>query len=227
MTRRTFCVAIALTVLTLPLPTIAAPIRATLYKNPQCSCCEAYAAYLRKNGFEVDERPTNDLAEISHKAGVPEKFQGCHTMFVDGYVVDGARARERDSETAVRTARYRRHNASGHAHGVAWHDWPQRRTVYRLSDPKGGRGTNRLCHGIIALGLSEASEGKMPLSRPADLAKPARKIGFFRHKDGHNRSRLVRQAFISWAARRRRGLPAQRPVAQASKTGRGLATAPA
>jgi hypothetical protein len=70
-------------------PTIAETIKATMYKNPQCSCCEGYAAYLRKNGFEVDVKPTNDLAEISRKAGVPENFQGCHTMFVNGYVVDG------------------------------------------------------------------------------------------------------------------------------------------
>jgi len=73
----------------LPLPAIAAPVHATLYKNPQCTCCEGYAAYLRQNGFEVDVRPTNDLTEISSKAGVPEKFQGCHTMLVNGYVVDG------------------------------------------------------------------------------------------------------------------------------------------
>ena len=70
-------------------PTFAETIKATLYKNPQCSCCENYAAYLRKNGFEVDVKPTNNLAEISRKAGVPETFQGCHTMFVNGYVVDG------------------------------------------------------------------------------------------------------------------------------------------
>ena len=70
-------------------PTFAETIKATLYKNPQCSCCENYAAYLRKNGFEVDVKPTNNLAEISLKAGVPETFQGCHTMFVNGYVVDG------------------------------------------------------------------------------------------------------------------------------------------
>ena len=63
--------------------------KATIYKNPQCSCCEGYADYLRKNGFEVEVKPTNDLADISSKAGVPENFQGCHTMFVDGYVVDG------------------------------------------------------------------------------------------------------------------------------------------
>lgn len=72
-----------------PLPALAGNIQATLYKSPQCSCCEGYVAYLRKSGFEVDVKPTNDLAQISRKAGVPEQMQGCHTMFVDGYVVDG------------------------------------------------------------------------------------------------------------------------------------------
>ncbi|MFC0809039.1 DUF411 domain-containing protein [Ensifer sp. P24N7] len=70
-------------------PALAEPLQATLYKNPQCTCCEGYAAYLRDNGFAVDVKPTNDLAEISRKAGVAEAFQGCHTMFIDGYVVDG------------------------------------------------------------------------------------------------------------------------------------------
>ena len=37
-----------------PLPALAATINAVMYKNPQCSCCEAYAAYLEKNGFKVD-----------------------------------------------------------------------------------------------------------------------------------------------------------------------------
>jgi hypothetical protein len=87
MNRRTFCLGAALA--TVALPAFAEPIRATLYKNPQCSCCEDYAAYLRRHGFEIAVRVTNDLADISSKAGVPEKFQGCHTMFVGGYVVDG------------------------------------------------------------------------------------------------------------------------------------------
>jgi hypothetical protein len=65
------------------------PIKATLYKNPSCSCCESYAQYLDQNGFQVDVKPTNDLADISRKAGVPEELEGCHTMFVGGYVVDG------------------------------------------------------------------------------------------------------------------------------------------
>ena len=70
-------------------PTLAAPIHAVLYKNPQCSCCEAYAAYMRENGFDIEIKPTHDLARISQKAGVPEQLEGCHTMFIDGYVVDG------------------------------------------------------------------------------------------------------------------------------------------
>lgn len=64
-------------------------LKATLWKNPQCGCCEGYANYLRQNGFEVDVKVTNDLAMISSKAGIPDNLQGCHTMFVEGYVVDG------------------------------------------------------------------------------------------------------------------------------------------
>jgi len=63
--------------------------QATLYKNPHCTCCEKYVDYLRANGFEVDVKTTNDLDNITLKAGVPEKLAGCHTMFVDGYVVVG------------------------------------------------------------------------------------------------------------------------------------------
>lgn len=77
------------TLIAMPLPVLAAPIQAVLYKNPQCSCCEAYAAYLQQNGFEVDVKPTNDLTQISSKAGVPADLEGCHTMLVDGYVIDG------------------------------------------------------------------------------------------------------------------------------------------
>ena len=77
------------TLLALPIPALAGPIQATLYKNGQCSCCEEYVAYLRQNGFEVDVKTTNDLEGITLKAGVPEQLEGCHTMFVEGYVVVG------------------------------------------------------------------------------------------------------------------------------------------
>jgi hypothetical protein len=89
MKRRSFCLGAIFTVVAPSLQAIAAPTHGTLYKDPQCSCCEGYADYLRKNGFTVDVKPTNDLAEISRKAGVPAELQGCHTMLLDDYVVDG------------------------------------------------------------------------------------------------------------------------------------------
>jgi hypothetical protein len=89
MKRRNFCLGAVLILTAAPLRAVAKPIRATLYKDPQCGCCEGYAAYLRQNGFAVEVHSTTDLAEISRKAGVPSELQGCHTMFVDGYVVDG------------------------------------------------------------------------------------------------------------------------------------------
>ncbi len=82
-------VAAFLTALSVPWSALAAAIPATLYKNPQCMCCESYAAYLRDNGFDVVVKASNDLAQISSEAGVPAELEGCHTMFVEGYVVDG------------------------------------------------------------------------------------------------------------------------------------------
>jgi hypothetical protein len=62
---------------------------ATIYKTPNCGCCEQYANYLRRNGFEIMVKPSHDLTMIRREHGVPEKFAGCHTMLIDGYVVDG------------------------------------------------------------------------------------------------------------------------------------------
>lgn len=93
MKRRDFCIGAALSLGAALGPVRQAiaeqRIRATLFKSPQCDCCDGYAAYLRRNGFEVEVKTTHDLANISRKAGVPEAMQGCHTTFVEGYVVDG------------------------------------------------------------------------------------------------------------------------------------------
>lgn len=63
--------------------------QATLYKIPQCGCCEGYADYLRDNGFEVTVKPTHDLPLLHRQHGVPEPLVGCHTTLVEGYVVEG------------------------------------------------------------------------------------------------------------------------------------------
>lgn len=67
----------------------SSPKDVVLYKNPACDCCERYADDLRADGFVVKVIPTNDLTMISQEHGVPSQLQGCHTMLIDGYVVEG------------------------------------------------------------------------------------------------------------------------------------------
>lgn len=82
----------ALALLVLPIASLnaAEPAKtATLYKDPQCGCCEDYASYLRRNGFAVRIVPTHNLSLIKKEHDVPEQFEGCHTTLIDGYVVEG------------------------------------------------------------------------------------------------------------------------------------------
>ena len=73
-----------------PVPALAAERPAgVLYKNPQCSCCEAHAEYLRQHGYRVEVKPSFDLVAIKRQNGVPEALDGCHTMLIGGYVVEG------------------------------------------------------------------------------------------------------------------------------------------
>ena len=86
--RSTALLAALLTTLLSP-PAFAAQTIVTLYKNLQCTCCEAYAKFLEEQGFKVEVKPVRDLHAIDQKAGVPEALEGCHTSFIDGYVVIG------------------------------------------------------------------------------------------------------------------------------------------
>lgn len=62
---------------------------AVLYKNPQCQCCDAYAKVLQRSGIAVTVKETPALAALKREHGVPEPLQGCHTLIIDGYVVEG------------------------------------------------------------------------------------------------------------------------------------------
>jgi hypothetical protein len=88
---RLLSVLLLIPTLALSMPAVAGENsrQATLYKNPQCGCCEGYADYLRENGFEVTVKPTHDLPLLHRQHGVPEPLVGCHTTLVDGYVVEG------------------------------------------------------------------------------------------------------------------------------------------
>jgi hypothetical protein len=61
----------------------------TLYKQPYCSCCDGHADHLRANGYDVTVVQTDNLSLIKKKHGVPQEFEGCHTIEIGGYVVEG------------------------------------------------------------------------------------------------------------------------------------------
>lgn len=61
----------------------------TVYKSPTCGCCSLWEEHLRKAGFEVTSKPTDDLAAIRKRFNVPEGMQSCHTAVIDGYVIEG------------------------------------------------------------------------------------------------------------------------------------------
>ena len=62
---------------------------ATLFKNPQCGCCSAYADHLRQSGYKVKEVPTEQMSLIKKSYGISDDMASCHTTLIDGYVIEG------------------------------------------------------------------------------------------------------------------------------------------
>ena len=64
-------------------------IQATMYKMPNCTCCEGHAEHLRANGFNVEIKEVADLTPIRQAENVPSHLAGCHTIVIDDYAVEG------------------------------------------------------------------------------------------------------------------------------------------
>jgi hypothetical protein len=78
-----------LALITLGAPALAESLHGTLYKDQGCTCCEGHAKYLKRNGIDVDIKPVEDIAAISKGAGIPGDYQGCHTLMLEGYAIEG------------------------------------------------------------------------------------------------------------------------------------------
>lgn len=89
LTRRAFAITMLSASVALLARRADAAYRATLYKDPQCGCCEGYAAYLRQNGVEVTVIGSHDLPLLNEAQGVPPELQGCHVTMIDGYFIGG------------------------------------------------------------------------------------------------------------------------------------------
>ncbi|ATH77142.1 MULTISPECIES: DUF411 domain-containing protein [Halomonadaceae] len=67
----------------------ALPDEATLYKNPQCGCCDEYARHLEMLGVDVTIVDNVELGDIKQKAGVPYGLGSCHTIEIGDYWIEG------------------------------------------------------------------------------------------------------------------------------------------
>lgn len=61
----------------------------TVYRDPSCGCCEAWADIAREAGYQVTLLDDSDMAAVKLRLGVPPGLASCHTALVDGYVVEG------------------------------------------------------------------------------------------------------------------------------------------
>ncbi|MFP8955971.1 DUF411 domain-containing protein [Natrialbaceae archaeon A-CW3] len=63
---------------------------ATLYQDPSCGCCEVYADYLDDHlTTSLETVVTDDLASVKGEYEIPNDLYSCHTIELDGYLVEG------------------------------------------------------------------------------------------------------------------------------------------
>lgn len=72
-----------------PTANVATATKVTVFKDPNCGCCQQWVEHLRKHSFEVAVRDTSDVSGAKRTGRVPEQLYSCHTAFVGGYVVEG------------------------------------------------------------------------------------------------------------------------------------------
>ncbi|MBR9899378.1 MAG: DUF411 domain-containing protein [Rhodospirillales bacterium] len=84
-----FMFAVGLITIGLNTQSHAAPLQATVYKDPNCGCCAVYADYLIRRDVEVEVVESDQVVQMSRMTGIPEDMQGCHLTMIDGYAISG------------------------------------------------------------------------------------------------------------------------------------------
>ena len=78
--------------------TLAGPGRAlaqasggiTMWKDPNCGCCTAWADRVRAHfGRPVRIVPTADMQAFKRARGIPQDLWSCHTGEIEGYLTEG------------------------------------------------------------------------------------------------------------------------------------------
>ncbi len=70
----------------------AAPAHArqmVVYRDPDCPCCEKWAAMAEDAGYQVRVVDHPDMPAIKAQYGIPEDLRSCHTSIVGTYAFEG------------------------------------------------------------------------------------------------------------------------------------------
>ncbi len=60
-----------------------------VHRDPNCGCCEAWVAHVRKAGFEARIEVSDDIDAVKQRLGVPAALASCHTAEIDGFLLEG------------------------------------------------------------------------------------------------------------------------------------------
>lgn len=62
----------------------------TMIRDPNCGCCLKWADYFEKAAdAEVNSVDMAEMAKIKTERGVPQQLWSCHTMEIEGYIIEG------------------------------------------------------------------------------------------------------------------------------------------
>lgn len=67
----------------------AAPPAMTTWRSPTCGCCMKWVDAMRRAGFAVTVRESQDMGAVKSRLKVPTSLYSCHTTQVGGLVVEG------------------------------------------------------------------------------------------------------------------------------------------
>ena len=88
--RRTLLLGAAAAALAAPAGALAQrSARITMWKDPNCGCCNGWAQHAERQFGRVRIVPTADMQAFKRNRGVPEDLWSCHTSEIDGYVIEG------------------------------------------------------------------------------------------------------------------------------------------
>ena len=70
--------------------TLLQKVSATVYKDPNCSCCKDWVSYTEDYGMSATIQHPKDLSLFKDRYGVPQEMRSCHTaVTTNGYVFEG------------------------------------------------------------------------------------------------------------------------------------------